>query len=215
VNRFAPVVFFAAVALAAPALASNLLTNGDFEASTDPVTTPPGWTNVGHSDGVINYDIGPVPAYDGSYFYDLGGYGDASGPVGDGIEQAVATVVGSHYTLTFGLSSEDVAGLSELTVNIGSLATVYPLTSAGTYFLKGFSTQTIDYVATSTSTLISFIETLNTSGGNNDPMIDGVIFDGASGSGTPEPASWALMLGGFGLTGYALRRRHRVATTLS
>jgi len=32
---------------------------------------------------------------------------------------------------------------------------------------------------------------------------------GAGGSGAPEPASWALMIAGFGLAGAALRRTHR------
>ena len=35
----------------------------------------------------------------------------------------------------------------------------------------------------------------------------GSCFGGSSGGGVPEPASWALMIGGMGLTGAALRRR--------
>jgi hypothetical protein len=38
-----------------------------------------------------------------------------------------------------------------------------------------------------------------------------VTVDGLSSSGTPEPAAWALMIGGFGLAGASLRRRRRVA----
>ena len=38
---------------------------------------------------------------------------------------------------------------------------------------------------------------------------DEVRFDGAA-AGVPEPASWALMIGGFGLAGAALRRRRAV-----
>ena len=197
-------------AIASPATAANLLINGDFEASSNPTSTPPGWTNIGHSDGVIPYSIGPVPAYDGDYFYDLGGYGDASGPVGDGISQTVATTIGHTYTLTFGLSSEDVAGMSELAVIIGGQSTLFDLDSGGTYFLKGFKTQSISYVATGAFTTISFIETINTSGGNNDPLIDRVVFDSGA---VPEPASWALMLAGFGAIGTGLRRRPRAAVS--
>jgi len=36
-----------------------------------------------------------------------------------------------------------------------------------------------------------------------------VTFDGRTGGGVPEPASWALMLSGFGLAGGALRARRR------
>jgi len=195
----------------APAMAANLLVNGDFEASTDPTSTPPGWINIGHSDGVISYGIGPLPAFDGNYFYDLGGYGDAFGPVGDGIMQSVATIIGQSYKLSFGLSSEDVAGTSELEVLIGGQATFYSLSSAGTWFLKGFTLQTIDFVATSAITDIKFIETQNSSGGNNDPLIDGVSF--AAASPAPEPASWAMMLGGFGLLGASLRAQRRARVT--
>jgi hypothetical protein len=201
-----------------PSLAANLIVNGNFEASSNSTTTPPGWTNVGHSDGVIPYTIGSLADYDGKYFYDLGGYGDAAGPVNDGIEQTVATVAGKAYTLTFGLSSEDVSGDSQLTVHVGGQSKVYDLTSDNKYFGKNFTTQTIGYVATSTSTLISFIETENTSGGNNDPMIDKVIFgaNGAGGtSGTPEPAAWAMLVAGFGMIGGALRSRRRASPLLA
>lgn len=81
-----------ALALASSSAFANLIVNGGFEASSDPTVTPPGWTNVGRSDGVIPYTMfGPV-AYEGLNYYDLGGFGNAFGPSGDGIEQAVATV---------------------------------------------------------------------------------------------------------------------------
>jgi hypothetical protein len=191
---------------ALPASATNILVNGDFEASTDPTTTPPGWTNVGHSDGVIAYSMFSTPDYNGSsYFYDLGGFGDANGPVGDGIEQTVGTIIGRTYVLTFGLSSEDVSGDSTLRVLIGSDFTDYDLTSNGTFLGKGFTTQSIIYTATAASTTISFIEWANTSAGNNDPMIDGVSFDDGFRSVVPEPATWMLSLLGF--AGLALTRR--------
>jgi hypothetical protein len=69
---------------------------------------------------------------------------------------------------------------------------------------KPFVTETISYVATGSKTTISFIETLNTSGGNNDPMIDGVIFD-TSGVPMPEPVSLGLL--GIGIAALGLRRR--------
>lgn len=195
--------------VAAPLAAANLIVNGGFEASTGTTTTPTGWTNVGHSDGVINYSIGPVPAYEGSYFYDLGGYGNASGPVGDGIMQTVSTVAGQKYKLVFGLSSEDVAGITRLDVSVGSLLTSFTQGSGGTYFRKGFTTQTIDYTATGASTTVKFIEGLNTSGGNNDPLLDGVMFLGAAG--VPEPATWGMMLVGFGALGGVMRAGRKSA----
>lgn len=186
---------------------ANLIVNGGFEASTSPTVTPTGWTNIGHSDGVIAYTIGPVPAYEGSYFYDLGGYGDASGPIGDGIQQTVSTTAGSIYELVFGLSSEDVSGNSALRVSIGGVNTDFALTSTGTWFLKGFTTETISFTATGASTTISFIEIANTSGGSNDPMIDNVRFDLVSSNPVPEPAT--MLLFGTGLAGFAAVGRRK------
>ena len=42
---------------------------------------------------------------------------------------------------------------------------------------------------------------------------DNASFSASLAGAVPEPASWALMLGGFGLMGVALRRRQRVTVT--
>src|ERR1700687_1641429 len=87
---------------------ANLIVNGNFSASTSETATPTGWTQLGPSDGVIADSVFGTPAYNGATaYYDFGGYGDASGTQGDGISQTVATTVGQHYTMTFGLSSEN------------------------------------------------------------------------------------------------------------
>ena len=49
---------------------------------------------------------------------------------------------------------------------------------------------------------------------NNPHAISHLVFFGSRAvNGVPEPASWAMMLGGFGLLGAAARRRQRTAVT--
>jgi hypothetical protein len=182
-------------ALAPAANAANLILNGGFETSTNSFSqtlTPVDWTNVGHIDGVIAYSLFATPAYDGSYFYDLGGFGSPTPNSGDGIEQTVTTGVGTLYTLTFGLSSENAANDAEfLNVLInGTLIQSFavPFVNGDAQLTAPFSTQSLTYTATSTSSIIEFTVTGATLG-NNDPMIDGISFSTASAS-VPEPATW-------------------------
>lgn len=182
---------------------ANLLVNGGFEASSSPTATPPGWFNIGHSDGVITYAAFGTPAYEGLNFYDLGGYGDATGPIGDGIAQSLATIAGATYTLSFGLSAENQSGTETLTVAAGSASTDYVLTPDGSgTFQRPFTTQTFNFVATGALTTLSFITTAGTTGAN-DPMIDGVSVTAA----VPEPQTYALMLAGLGVLGFIAKRR--------
>jgi hypothetical protein len=214
-KRFALAAAVMTVATTTPVTAADLIVNGGFEDSSEPTTTPPGWTNVGHSEGVITYAAFGTPVYQGLNYYDLGGFGDAFGPTGDGIEQTVATLIGSLYTLSFGLSSENSAGTTILNVLFnGVLAQSYTQDVDGTgVFQKPFTTQTLSYLATSSSTTISFIQGVTTgSQGNNDPLIDGVSFQTADVTGSvPEPATWAMMLLGFAGIGHAMRRRAKVS----
>lgn len=115
-------------ALLLPAHAANLLANPGFVPATgqtfaeSAIVAPPQWSNV--SQGIVipngpmpnNYfttvdpnqpNDFPLPSYNGSvYFYDLGGYGNPSPKVGDGIAQTFATQPGHKYRVTFGLNSE-------------------------------------------------------------------------------------------------------------
>ena len=195
----------AALLAASTAAHANLLVNGDFEASSNQTVTPPGWINVGHSDGVIAYGLFGTPAYDGQQMYDLGGFGDAYGPIGDGIAQTFATTAGLAYTVQFGLSSENGSLDETLNVSAGNASHDYLLSVDGSGpFKKPFQTESFTFVATGSSTTLSFIHTLG-GNGNNDPLIDAVSVTSA----VPAPASVALMLAGLGLVGFSRRRSTR------
>src|ERR1700722_10106802 len=118
--------------------ASELIVNGGFEASSSNFTTPPGWTNVGHEDGVLQYaTTAPnITPYQGLNFYSLDGAGDNGVFIaGDGIKQSVATVSGASYQLNFGLSGENgPGGVTTLAVTIGSQTTDFTIDSDSSGF---------------------------------------------------------------------------------
>jgi hypothetical protein len=165
-----------------------LLVNGGFEDSTSQTVTPTGWRNIGHSDGVITYALFSTPVYEGLNFYDLGGFGDPFGPIGDGIAQDFATTIGQTYQVTFGLSSENQSGTETLRASAGSAFVDYVLNvTSDELFLRPFTTQSFNFVASSNLTTLSFIHTAG-SGGNNDPLIDGVsVVQLGQSQAVPEP----------------------------
>ena len=184
---------------------ANLITNGGFEASNSQTNTPTGWTNIGHSDGVITYGIFGTPVYEGLNYYDLGGYGDPNGPIGDGISQSFATIIGNTYNVFFGLSSENVdrSKTETLTVAAGNTFIDYILAVDGTgEFKKAFTTQNFSFTALNSLTTLSFIHTAG-NGGANDPLIDNVIVDAKATDINTVPLPGAVWLLGSALVGFA------------
>lgn len=207
----------------APASAANLLINGGFELSNSTIETPTGWTNIGPDNGVVPYSLVPSqPVYEGLNFYTLGGVAtNGLSSIGVGISQSVATVVGNAYRLTFGYSGENGPNLATvLGVSIGGTTTPFQVTSTdGGFFTRPFTTATLDYVATSTLTPISFtLLATNEIGliGNNDPLLDGISFEqiAVGTPAVPEPATWAMMIAGIGAVGSVMRRNARRSPAL-
>jgi hypothetical protein len=202
----------ALAALPAAAQAANLLQNGSFEDSTSPFTTPPGWFNIGHTEGVLSYATLGLPAFDGDYVYVTGGQ-SSNGFLfpGEGIGQTVGTTAGDIYQLSFGYTGENCPGCSTVfTVNLGAFSQDFTIVADDSgFFRKAFTVATLDpYVATGASTTLSFVLKSTTNIGNNDPIFDRVILERiGTTDGVPEPATWALMLLGFGSAGAMLRRR--------
>ena len=66
----------------------------------------------------------------------------------------------------------------------------------------------LGFVSDTAFTTVTFFNPLG--GGNNDQFgLDNLTTSG--GGAIPEPGTWALMIGGFGLAGAALRRRQAAA----
>jgi hypothetical protein len=160
---------------------------------------------------VLPYSKFGTPAFDGSYLYDLGGFGSPRPSAGDGIEQTVATTIGSTYALSFGLTKENNGSnpgtLLNLIIN-GSLVETIAVPSNGGLgeFQVPFVVESLNYVATSASTTILFTVGGKING-NHDPVIDAVNFDLGGTASVPEPVT--LPLCGISLAGLALVRRLR------
>lgn len=139
------------------------------------------------------------------------------------LTQAVTgLIVGQTYTLTF-----DFAGAQEYNygngpstdswyfgfenMNIDQQSAVLNNSYKG---FTGWNTQTFSFVATQTSDTLYFLAQGAPAGQPPFSLLDNVSLVGAYGtvSTAPEPATWAMMLLGFGIIGASLRTRRRGAT---
>ena len=80
----------------------------------------------------------------------------------------------------------------------------------GNHGFSGWTTSTFDFIATGSSETLSFLST--GTGGAAEPPFS--LLDGVSMTSVPEPSTWAMMLVGFGLLGYASFRRRRTAISI-
>lgn len=196
---------------------ANLLTNGGFETDHGGCSTPPGWAQIGHLDCSIPYALVQVTfgipgfgTHEGLRLYSIGGPGNNGlSQVGDGLSQSFATLVGASYRVSYGYTSENVNGAttSTLRVQAGGTFNEHLMAPSGTgAFLRPWTSATLDFVASSTTTTLALFLADSSAGfiGNNDPLLDGISVVMTA---VPEPASSALWLaGGCGLW-LGLRRR--------
>jgi choice-of-anchor C domain-containing protein len=193
----------AAAMLIAGSAQASIIVNGSFEQGPNPGsfmtlgtgnTQITGWTVTG---GSIDYI--------GSYWNASNGVRsiDLSGNEPGAIAQSFATIAGRDYVVTFDLAANpDNAITKLLNVTAGENFTQYSY--AGTPQPLEWTPQVFNFFALGSQTTLTF------AGGNPGPW--GAALDNVNVSlvPVPEPATWAMLIAGFGLVGAVARRRRRV-----
>ena len=177
----------AALLAASPALAADLVSNGGFE--TGNLTS---WTlsgNTGFS------SVQSFAAFTGSFGYRNGAVGSFGV-----LSQTVATVSGATYAYSFALRNNGGPD-NAFEASLGGTAFGPSFTNSGPF---GYTVFSGTVVAPTSNALLSFSF-------RQDPNFWN--FDNASLiSAVPEPATWGLMILGFGMVGASVRRRRSVVT---
>jgi hypothetical protein len=230
-------VAFGTTLITSDAGAAPLVTNGDFDniggVWTDNTTlgsndlqtaggvTIPGWTNV---PGAANEFWVSVPnGYSGltaspgngsSFFVDLTGQGN-NRPFG-GLEQSIATTIGTSYKLTFDLGAATTWNLGNL-AGSGLTASATGTSVLATQFFSlvptgvdDWATETLSFTANSTSTMIEFL------GDSSQTASRYIGLDnvGVEVAAVPEPSTWAMMILGFLGVGFMSYRRKQAGPAL-
>ncbi len=211
------------------ATAANLLVNGDFESpapadgkfiivggGSGALT---GWTVTGPANNAVallntNYTEPRISfeAQSGQTSLDITGGGN-SGPT-SGISQSVNTTAGQRYTLDFWVGNADgrdngdnYLGASSVDLRIDG-AEIQPFTNGDlTLDAVNWREFSWSFTAAGPTTNIAFF---NATTGDAYAGLDHVGL-----SAVPEPASWAMMIVGFGFAGAGLRRRRGTAAALA
>jgi choice-of-anchor C domain-containing protein len=208
-TKFILATLTAGVLVIAPARA-NLLVNGSFESGTNPgssfitltngdSTDITGWTVIGDS---VDYIGGYWQAADGVRSLDLNGLNSG------GVQQTFATVAGQEYKVTFALAGNpdgSPADKTLITTTVGGVNSFNfnVVTAGSTHANMEWTTESFDFTAIASSTLLSFVSTTGDS--PYGPALDAVDVECV-----PEPSSMALMAGGILGLFFVVRSRSRM-----
>lgn len=215
--------------MAAPAVAApNLVVNGGFEAGNTGFTSDYSYVAVPGEMAMYpegTYTVGETPRAYHNLWADFGAFeGDlffiANGNTDDNVaawEQTLTgLIIGKTYTFsayaTNVCCNGDFGGgnsspfLVAVKTNGGTSTIATTGAVAGTGVWQQF---TGSFVATATTVGLGIFDDNSVASGN-DYGLDAITV-----SAVPEPASWAMMIAGFGLVGAAVRGRQAAKTVLA
>jgi hypothetical protein len=231
-TRFAIAATAAFTAFAAAPSQATVLFADNFDGDTAAlvVTSLPNWTVAGDVDLVAHVNPYGIANCDG-ICVDLDG---TPGP-GTITTRSIDFLAGRAVTVSFDLSGNERGGADDVFIasvafnpaNGGSAAGisgppafVFPGVVDmlnGTPYVetigsdRGFLTYSYTFTANTSGAFTMSFGT--TSSDNVGPILDNVLVtENDLKSAVPEPASWALMVAGFGMVGFAMRRRSAIVT---
>jgi choice-of-anchor C domain-containing protein len=169
---------------------------GSFTTLGTGSTALTGWTVTS---GSVDYIGSYWQAAEGVRSVDLDGSSVGS------IAQTFDTSIGSTYVVTFFMSGNPDGGPNPKTMDVSAtggatVGYVFPMAGVSRPNNMLWTEMTYVFTASSASTTLSFA---STTGG----QFFGPALDNVSVVAVPEPATWAMMIGGLGLVGVSMRRR--------
>ena len=211
-----------------PAVAANLVTNGNFEAGNTAFTSdytyiaPAGDTSL-YPESAYTVDTNARNVHNlwksyGDHTTGQGNYLIVNGATEPGAtvweSGPIAVTPGSNYffeafasNMCCGRSNGATSNLTFTVVTAdGPVALSSFATEATPGVWKGYSTQWNN--SNQTSVILRLVDNSLDFGGN-DFGIDDINF--GTDSVVPEPATWAMLITGFGLVGFAARRRRTLS----
>ncbi len=191
----------ATVAAVAPAQAATVIFSDDFE-SYAPNQVP--WNGGGVWSTGNSVDLVQTGSFSLTCAGGTGKCVDLSGSAPGSISRTL-TLGPGRYSISFDYTGNQLDAIGGPRPQVGFIAAVGSVYNFNTGPLANDSTtfqnQTSDFVvSTAGSYVLSFTQD---AGGDN---FRGSILDNVSISAVPEPATWAMMIMGFGLIGAAVRR---------
>lgn len=123
--------------------------------------------------------------------------------------------IGKNYDLLFYWAAGQVTDFNgptqnQITVGLGQEQYILPQVSIADHGFSGWFTEVLNFTPTNSSELLSFAFASPQPNGFPPIALLGGVSLSAAPAAVPEPATWALMLIGFGLIGFAARYRQKI-----